>query len=145
MISKEQIKNIWGFSKDVGVDKDNLYCMIERISKKDSRRKMTKLQANKLIRELIVLKDNNKKVKNRSSKRRTDTGGNKNTQLQRKKIYSLTAILGWNDNNNRINGFVKRMFKVDRIEWLSEDDCSKLIEILKKMIIRQGKEKELED
>lgn len=145
MISKEQIKNIWGFSKDVGVDKDNLYCMIERISKKDSMRKMTKLQANKLIRELIVLKDNNKIVKNRSSKRRTDTGGNKNTQLQRKKIYSLTAILGWNDNNNRINGFVKRMFKVDRIEWLSEDDCSKLIEILKKMIIRQGKEKELED
>ena len=145
MISKEQIKNIWGFSKDVGVDKDNLYCMIERISKKDSMRKMTKMQANRLIRELIVLKDNNKKVKNRSSKRRTDTGGNKNTQLQRKKIYSLTAILGWNDNNNRINGFVKRMFKVDRIEWLSEDDCSKLIEILKKMIIRQGKEKELED
>ena len=145
MISKEQIKNIWGFSKDVGVDKDNLYCMIERISKKDSMRKMTKMQANKLIRELIVLKDNNKKVKNRSSKRRTDTGGNKNTQLQRKKIYSLTAILGWNDNNNRINGFVKRMFTVDRIEWLSEDDCSKLIEILKKMIIRQGKEKELED
>lgn len=145
MISKEQIKNIWGFSKDVGVDKDNLYCMIERISKKDSMRKMTKMQANRLIRELIVMKDNNKKVKNRSSKRRTDTGGNKNTQLQRKKIYSLTAILGWNDNNNRINGFVKRMFKVDRIEWLSEDDCSKLIEILKKMIIRQGKEKELED
>ena len=144
MISKEQIKNIWGFSKDVGVDKDNLYCMIERISKKDSMREMTKLQANKLIRELIVLKDNNKKVKYKSAKR-TDTGGNKNTQLQRKKIYSLTAILGWNDNNNRINGFVKRMFKVDRIEWLSEDDCSKLIEILKKMIIRQGKEKELED
>lgn len=145
MISKEQIKNIWGFSKDIGVDKDNLYCMIERISKKDSMRKMTKLQANRLIRELIVMKDNNKKVKNRSSKKRTDIGGNKSTQLQRKKIYSLTAILGWNDNNNRINGFVKRMFKVDRIEWLSEDDCSKLIEILKQMIIRQGKEKELED
>ena len=145
MISKEQIKNIWGFSKDVGVDKDNLYCMIERISKKDSMRKMTKMQANRLIRELIVMKDNNKKVKNRSSKRRTDTGGNKNTQLQRKKIYSLTAILGWNDNNNRINGFVKRMFKVDTIEWLSEDDCSKLIEILKKMIIQQGKGRQLED
>ena len=145
MISKEQIKNIWGFSKDVGVDKDNLYCMIERISKKDSMRKMTKKQANRLIRELIVLKDNNKKVKNRSSKRRTDTGGNKNTQLQRKKIYALTAILGWNDNNNRINGFVKRMFKVDRIDWLDETQCNKLIEILKQMIIRQGKEKELED
>lgn len=145
MISKEQIKNIWGFSKDVGVDKDNLYCMIERISKKDSMRKMTKMQANRLIRELIVMKDNNKKVKNRSAKRRTDTGGNKNTQLQRKKIYSLTGILGWNDNNNRINGFVKRMFKVDRIDWLDETQCNKLIEILKQMIIRQGKEKELED
>ena len=145
MISKEQIKNIWGFSKDVGIDKDNLYCMIDRISKKDSMRKMTKLQANKLIRELITIKDKNKKSKKSYTQKRTDTGGNKTTQLQRKKIYSLTAILGWNDNNNRINGFVKRMFKVDRIEWLSEDDCSKLIEILKQMIIRQGKEKELED
>lgn len=145
MISKEQIKNIWGFAKEVNIDKDNLYCMIDRISKKDSMRQMTKLQANKLINELIAIKDKNKKSKKSYTQKRTDTKGNKNTQLQRKKIYSLTAILGWNDNNNRINGFVKRMFKVDRIEWLSEDDCSKLIEILKKMIIRQGKEKELED
>ena len=145
MISKEQIKNIWGFSKDVGVDKDNLYCMIDRISKKDSMRKMTKLQANKLIRELITIKDKNKKSKKSYTQKRTDTGGNKKTKLQREKIYSLTGILGWNDNNNRINGFVKRMFKIDRIEWLSEDDCSKLIEILKKMIIRQGKGRQLED
>ena len=145
MISKEQIKNIWGFAKEVNIDKDNLYCMIDRISKKDSMRQMTKLQANKLINELIAIKDKNKKSKKSYTQKRTDTKGNKNTQLQRKKIYSLTAILGWNDNNNRINGFVKRMFKVDRIEWLSEDDCSKLIEILKQMIIRQGKEKELED
>jgi len=145
MISKEQIKNIWGFAKEVNIDKDNLYCMIDRISKKDSMRQMTKLQANKLIKELIDIKDKNKKVNKKcKSQKRTDTNGNKNTKFQREKIYNLTGILGWNDNNNRINGFVKRMFKVDRIEWLDEDDCSKLIEILKKMIIRQGKDKELE-
>lgn len=144
MISKEQIKNIWGFAKEVNIDKDNLYCMIDRISKKGSMRQMTKLQANKLINELIAIKDKNKKSKKSYTQKRTDTMGNKNTKLQREKIYSLTGILGWNDNNNRINGFVKRMFKVDRIEWLDEDDCSKLIEILKKMIIREGKSKELE-
>ena len=144
MISKEQIKNIWGFAKEVNIDKDNLYCMIDRISKKDSMRQMTKLQANKLINELIAIKDKNKKSKKSYTQKRTNTGGNNKTKLQREKIYSLTGILGWNDNNNRINGFVKRMFKVDRIEWLDEDDCSKLIEILKKMIIRQGKDKELE-
>lgn len=107
-------------------------------------RQMTKLQANKLIKELIAIKDKNKKSKKSYTQKRTDTNGNKNTKFQREKIYTLTGILGWNDNNNRINGFVKRMFKVDRIEWLDEDDCSKLIEILKKMIIRQGKDKELE-
>lgn len=144
MISKEQIKNIWGFAKEVNIDKDDLYCMIERISKKDSMRQMTKLQANKLIKELIAIKDKNKKSKKSYTQKRTDTKGNKHTKFQREKIYTLTGILGWNDNNNRINGFVKRMFKVDRIEWLDEDDCSKLIEILKKMIIRQGKDKELE-
>lgn len=139
MISKEQIKNIWGFAKEVGIDKENLYCMIDKISKKDSMKKMTKLQANKLINELIAIKDKDKK-----KQKRTDKGGNKYTESQRKRIYVLTGILGWNDDNNRINGFVKRMFKVDRIEWLDEYQCSKLIEILKKMIIRQGKGKELE-
>ena len=147
MISKEQIKNIWGFSKDVGINKEELYCIIQRISKKDSMKALTKLQANKVIRELIAMKDKNKAKNKRYkdySQKRTDVNGRRDTVLQRKKIYGLTDILGWNNNNNRINGFVKRMFKVDRVEWLDDEQCSKLIEILKKMIIREGKGKLLE-
>lgn len=51
---------------------------------------------------------------------------------QRRKIYALTEKLGWNNNNARINGFVKKMFDVERLEWLDDDQCSKLIEILRK-------------
>ena len=78
MISKEQIKTVWGLAKEDGIEKDNLYCMIDRISKKDSMKEMTKIQANKLIKELIDIKDRNKKGR-RVSQKRTDTGGNKAT------------------------------------------------------------------
>lgn len=146
MISKEQIKNIWGFAKDIGINKDELYCIISRVSKKESMKALTKLQANKVIRELITLKDKNKKSNKRkntykNNPKRTDVGGNTDTVFQRQKIYELTEKLGWNNNNNRINGFVKRMFGIDRLEWLDEKQCNKLIEILKKMIQRQSCDK----
>ncbi len=132
MISKEQIKNIWGFSKEVGIDKENLYCMIERISNKDSMRKLTKLQANRLINELIAIKDKERKVK-----RRTDEAGRDDTVAMRRKIYALCEKLGWNDNNNRIDGFCKRMFDVEKIQWLDKRQCYMLIEALKDMVKRQ--------
>lgn len=143
IITKEQIKNIWGLSKEVKIEKDELYCIISKISNKDSMRKLTKNQANKVIKQLIGIKEKDKPKKIRNQKR-TDTLGNKRTKYQRGKIYELTEILGWNDNNNRINGFVKRMFKIDRIEWLDDEQCSKLIEILKKMIVDRGLGKKLE-
>jgi len=49
----------------------------------------------------------------------------------------LTEELGWNDDNQRINGFVKKMFKVERLEWLTMYQCNKLIEMLKKMVERK--------
>ena len=63
--------------------------------------------------------------------------GNPVTEEQRKKLYILSRRLGWKDNR-RINGMAKRMFKVDRIEWLDYTQCSKLIEALKAMLKREG-------
>ena len=65
----------------------------------------------------------------------------KRTVQQRRKIYALTEVLGWNKDPSRIQGFVKRMTGVDRLEWLNVGQCEKVIEGLKAMIARQqGKE-----
>lgn len=143
-ITGGQIRTIWGMREDAGLSEEELYCIIARVSGQDSMRALSKIQANMVIKHLIDLKEKRNPPKSKNQKR-TDENGNQRTTYQRGKIYELTGILGWNDNNNRINGFVKRMFKVNRIEWLTPSQCSKLIEILKKMIIDNGLGKKLEN
>lgn len=138
MIDNAQKRSIWGFKADLDISNEDLYAIIYKVSNKDSMRALTKRQANEVILSLINLKD---KKEGRKLQKRTDKNGKSWTVQQRKKIYALTGELGWNDNNARINGFCKRMFKVDRVEWLDDDQCSKLIEILKKMVVRQEAER----
>ena len=125
------IKSLWGLSKsaELGLDDEALYSIIRRETGKDSMRKLTQNEINKVGTVLSKMKD---AVKGK----RTDSKGNDLTSRQRRKIYALTEKLGWNNNNARINGFVKKMFDVERLEWLDDDQCSKLIEILKKMVNR---------
>ena len=58
------------------------------------------------------------------------------TANQRRKVYKLMQELGWNEK--RINGMCRRMYKIDRLEWLDYLQISNLIEALKAMIDRQG-------
>lgn len=59
-------------------------------------------------------------------------------------ISALCEALGWNDDPRRIQGFVKRVAHVDRIEWLNMAQCEKVIEGLKAILARQRrKEAEL--
>ena len=60
------------------------------------------------------------------------------------RIKALCEALGWNDDPRRIQGFVKRVAHVDRIEWLNIAQCEKVIEGLKAILARQRrKEAEL--
>ncbi|NPV89799.1 MAG: regulatory protein GemA [Firmicutes bacterium] len=128
------IKTIWGLAKspELALDKDTLYSIIYRETGKDSMRQLSQKEINQVCYALSALKDS---AKGKSD--RTDTGGNKLTKAKRQKIYRLTGELGWNDNNARINGFVKKMFEVERLEWLNNEQCSKLIEMLKSMVKRE--------
>ena len=56
---------------------------------------------------------------------------------KRRKIYALCEALGWNDDPRRIQGFVKRVAHVDRIEWLNIAQCEKVIEGLKAILARE--------
>lgn len=138
------IKAIWGLAKspELSLEDENLYALIERETKKDSMRKLSQSEIDHVCRILQNMKDaQSRKIKGK----RTDTGGMAETKDLRKKIYALTGELGWNHNNNRINGFVSKTFGTDRIEWLNVTQCLKLIEILKKMVKRKEEKDGLQD
>ncbi len=135
-IDNKQIKSIWGLSKEVDIDKENLYSIIFRISNQDSMKALTMIQANEVILELIKLKDKGS-VK---AQKRTDEGGRSSTVAMRQKIYKLCEELGWNNTNERINGFCKKRYNVERIEWLTDKQCFYCIEALKKMVQRIDKD-----
>jgi len=134
------IKTIWGIAKspELLLNKEDLYSIIYIETGKDSMRKLSQNEINKVCAALLKMKDS---TKGKPKSNRTDVGGNKRTQAQRQKIYRLTEELGWNDNNARINGFVKKMFGVERLEWLDKYQCNRLIEMLKSMVEREAVKK----
>lgn len=136
------IKTIWGIAKspELMLSDDDLYAIIMCHTKKDSMKLLSQGEIDNICRILQNMKDDATKAKSKNNKR-TDEGGNEETELLRKKVYALTDELGWNNDNKRINGFVMRMFKVSRIEWLTFAQCMKLVEILKKMVAREAGEK----
>lgn len=135
------IKTIWGIAKspELLMSDEDLYSIIYRETGKDSMRKLTQKEIGKVCSTLLEMKDS---ASGKSKTGRTDTGGNKLTVDQRRKIYKLTGELGWNNNNARINGFVKKMFNVERLEWLNKKQCNTLIETLKSMVERENSKKE---
>lgn len=108
---------------------------------KESMKMLTQGEVNTVARVLQNMKDS---VSRSVRDKRTDTGGDIRTTAQRRKIYALCEALGWNDDPRRIQGFVKRVAHVDRIEWLNIAQCEKVIEGLKAILARQRrKEAEL--
>lgn len=123
-IEPKQIRIIWARAREYGLNDDAVHDLIYALCQKESMKELTYVEAAKVIAG----------IEGKKLQKRTDEGGRPETVALRRKIYRLTDELGWNNDNERINGFVKRMFKIDRLEWLDEWQCHKLIEILKNMI-----------
>ena len=121
---------LWGIAKsgELSLSSDELHEFVYGQTGKTSIKKLTKRELSLVIAALGNLKDM------AAGKKKP---GNPATEEQRKKIYILMRKLGWKDNR-RINGMARRMFKIDRIEWLDYTQCSKLIEALKAMLKRKG-------
>ena len=130
------IRTLWAIAKspELSMTEDDLHALVYRETKKASLRDLTQGEINSLARVLQNMKDGTQRD---TRSKRTDEGGDPRTVALRRKIYSLCEELGWNDDNSRINGFVKRMCGVDRIEWLTMAQCHLIIEALKKMAARK--------
>lgn len=113
---------------------EDLHALVYCETGKGSIKALTQGQINEMARVLQNMKDG---VSRSTRTKRTDEGGDVRTVQQRRKIYALTEQLGWNNNPQRIQGFVKRITGVDRLEWLNVAQCEKVIEGLKAILKRQ--------
>ena len=122
---------------DVTVDKNYPNCLTfvkDKETGKESMKKLTQGEITDVARVLQNMKDS---AARSTGDKRTDEGGNPTTERQRRKIYALTEALGWNNDKRRIEGFVKRMTGIDRLEWLNTAQCEKVIEGLKAILARE--------
>ena len=130
------IRTLWAIAKspELHMTDEDLHAVVYRETGKESIKALTQGQINEVARVLQNMKDG---VSRSTRTKRTDEGGDVRTVQQRRKIYALTEQLGWNDNPQSIQGFVKRMTGVDRLEWLNVAQCEKVIEGLKAILKRQ--------
>lgn len=133
------IRTLWAIAKspELSLSDDDLHAVVYRETGKDSIRKLSQGELNTVVSILQNMKDG---INRTPGQKRTDTGGNPRTVEQRRKIYALCEELGWNNDPRRIQGFVKRVAHIDRLEWLNPEGCEKVIEGLK-AILRREKEK----
>lgn len=139
-MKEPSIRAIWGLAKspELSLSDEELHLLVQARTGKESIKRLTNREIGLMVSILRNMKDSvNKKGRTRKST------GNTGTENQRKKVYKLAQELGW-DKPSRVNGMCKRMFNVAAVEWLNYQQCSKLIEALKKMAERQQEGKAYE-
>lgn len=133
-MGKPTIRMLWGLakSKELSLTDEELHLLVSANTGKDSIRRLTQRELGIMIGILSNMKSSASKNDRNDRKIR----GNAGTANQRKKIYKLTELLGW-EKQERVNGLCRKMFGVDCVEWLDYRQCSKLIEALKNMAERK--------
>lgn len=124
---RDGIRILWGIAKspELGLTDEELHMVVSAHTGKDSIRALTQGELRTVIRVLGDMKES-------AGGGRSRPRGNPATGSQRKKIYMLARELGW-DDPARVDGLCRKMFRVDRVEWLDSGQCSRLIEALKDM------------
>lgn len=119
-ITKGQIAKIFVLAKENGIDNEMLHDLIKAMFNRNSLKKLSFIQAGKLIERL----------------------GGRKSNSQESYIKALEKQLGWNSNPERLKGFIKMMFKKENLKKLTKKERSKLIEALKNMKLREQNAKE---
>lgn len=124
------IRTIWGIAKspELSLTSEELHLLVEAQTGKASISKLTTKEIGIVVNALSKLKDS----------AAGGQKGNASTEGLRKKIYKLQEALEWDEK--RTNGMCRKMFHIDKVEWLNYKQCIKLIEALKSMLQRARKE-----
>lgn len=124
------IKTLWAIAKspELGLSDEDLHAVIYRETGKESLRSLTQGELNAAARVLQNMKDS-AKIRGGAYVPRT--------AAQLGKIHALEKALGWDGDPQRVQAFARRMTGVDRLEWLTPEQCGKVIEGLKAMVARR--------
>ena len=129
------IRTLWAIAKspELHMTDEDLHALVYRETGKESIKALTQGQISEVARVLQNMKDS---AARSSRAKRTDEGGNPETAALRRKIFVLMKELGWSPA--QVDGLAKRMFHVERQEWLDKRQCMKLAEALKAMAERKA-------
>ena len=132
------IRTLWAIAKspELHMTDEDLHAVVYRETGKESIRALTQGQINEVARALQNMKDS---AARGGYAKRTDEGGNPETAALRQKIFMLMKELGWSPA--QVDGLAKRMFRIERQEWLNKQQSMKLVEALKAMAARKAAEK----
>ena len=127
MASAAQKRRIFGLARKRGMDDDLLHAYIEALVQKDSIRKLTMMEAVRVIDGL-----SGKDVRS-PDPRRDDM-----SYAQKRYLMSLAVQLGWVDEDgqldeSRLTGFCRSQYNVLHWNCLTRSKACKAIEALKSM------------
>lgn len=120
------IKKIWATSKRIGMEKEDVYAVLKRETGKESMRDCSQKELERVYLSLQSIQgfDNFR--------------GNRATKRQLWKIKQLEQQLGWQDEPQRLQGFLKKFYQVEHFEWLTSEQAWRCIESLKKLLEKEG-------
>ena len=130
------MKMVYTLARNQGMDDDVLHARVQAATGKEHVREMTCKEAAELIDGLTG--------KDTSNRRRDDRPLNRASQGQINVIIGLARKAGWmadasgRDSYERLNGFLRARYHVERLDWLTPDKAVLVIEALKAMI-RDGR------
>lgn len=123
------ISTIWAIGKENGMDSDDIHAVVYRETGKESIRKCTDKQLERIVNAL-------KFIGNLDEARR-----GKATRKQLQYIADLEFQLGWGNTPERLQGFLRNQYGTENVKWLTVKQASNLIEALKS-ILKQTQKKE---
>lgn len=134
MISKDQIKLIWVLARQLGLDSDELHEVVAGITGKDSIKALSVGEGIEVVNTMIRAGGRVKK-KRKPRRKLPPNVVEMVTSEQLKFIGLLEERLGWQDNPERLGGFVRRIIKREVVRT-KQQEGSKVIQGLKSIVNR---------
>lgn len=124
-ITSAQMKKIYAVAKEYNIETiqgskhDQLHDIVYEVTRQRSISELTKEQAISVIDRITGAKV---------------IGVERATARQVGYIRDLAKQLGWHNNPKRLEGFIRKYTKIEKLEWISVRDASNIIEGLKRQV-----------
>lgn len=134
--SRSRYTRIWAAAKSLGLSNDDVHDILDREFQKESLKDLTDKQVDRF--GTLLWDMNSGRQPNPRAKKRTDEGGRSDNIKQRRKIFMMAKVLGWNEAS--INQFCMTEYQISCHEWLPPKKCSNMIDAMRAIAKREGRE-----